>query len=148
MTKKKEKRHEPFGRPTKYHPSFCQMLVDHMAHGYSFESFAAVAKVHKETLYAWSSEGNPSFIADFSEAKKIAFDENLLFWEKQGIENLLSFKGTIFNTSLWIFNMKNRHKWSNQEDKDKKDDKKPGDQTPQTQVVITLPSNGRESIEV
>lgn len=101
------------GRPTKYLPEHCQMLIEHMATGLSFESFAAVAKVDRDTIYNWI-EIHP----DFSDAKKQAFEESRLFWEKKGIEGLFSeseydantkiSSSKSMNAAVWIFTMKNR----------------------------------------
>jgi hypothetical protein len=47
-------RHTDFTtRPTKYRAEFCDLLEKHMAQGYSFKSFGAVAKVSEETLHVW-----------------------------------------------------------------------------------------------
>jgi transposase len=43
----------PGGRPTSYKPEYCEMLVEHMAQGLSFESFAAVTDTWKAALYDW-----------------------------------------------------------------------------------------------
>lgn len=103
------------GRPSKYKPEFCQGLIEHMGQGFSFESFAAVIEVNRDTLYAWEKE-----YLEFSDAKSIAFDKNLMFWEKLGIDHILneseSFgegvsRSKSLNSTIWIFNMKNRHKW-------------------------------------
>jgi hypothetical protein len=107
---------QPVGRPTKYKPEFCEMLIDHMSEGYSFETFAAVVAVNRDTLYAWK-DAHP----EFSDAVKKAFDQCQWFWEQQGIKGLYSEteydeKGKpttskSINATLWIFNMKNRFKW-------------------------------------
>lgn len=105
------------GRPSKYREEFCDLLISHMARGLSFESFAAVIKVNQDTLHEWVKV-HPNF----SEAKKVAFSENLLFWEQQGIDGLYStvdydeetgkpLRSKTLNSPIWIFNMKNRHKW-------------------------------------
>lgn len=104
------------GRPSKYKQEYCQMLIEHMKDGLSFESFAAIISVNRDTLHEWVKVHS-----DFSEAKKTAFDLNLLFWEKHGIEGLYNTteydeKGKpssskSINSTVWIFNMKNRHKW-------------------------------------
>lgn len=109
------------GRPSKYNPEFCQQLIDHMAQGLSFESFAAVIGVNQDTLYEWTKVHD-----EFSEAKKTAYNANLLFWEKQGIDGLYSIvetdeEGKIvrsksINSTVWIFNMKNRHKWRDKQE--------------------------------
>jgi hypothetical protein len=120
-----EKTESNAGCPTKYKPEFCKRLIDHMSMGYSFESFAPHVDVHRDTLYEWVKV-HP----EFSDAKKIAFDKNLLFWETQGIEGL--YTETIYdedgniqktksiNSTIWIFNMKNRHAWRDRQ-KDESD---------------------------
>jgi hypothetical protein len=125
------------GAPTLFRGEYCQMLIDHMAKGYSYESFAAVIDVDRSTLYAWESihEG-------FSDAKKKAFEKNLLFWEKQGIDGLYSeteydkntgkpSRSKSINSSIWNINMKNRHKWR---------DKQP-DEEPQVNVTVNNVTN-------
>ena len=107
------------GRPTKYDENYCQMLIDHMDQGLSFETFAAVIKVNQDTLHEWVKV-HPSF----SEAKKVAFNKCLLFWEKLGIDHIIntsdsesqgegvgSSKSRSLNSAVWVFNMKNRFKW-------------------------------------
>lgn len=104
------------GRPSKYKPEYCSMLVEHMKTGLSFESFAAVIAVNQDTLHEWAKVHSA-----FSEAKKDAYALNLLFWEQHGIDGLYN-KSTFdresgisetrsLNSTVWIFNMKNRHKW-------------------------------------
>ena len=41
------------GAPTKYKPEYCDMLVQHMGKPASFESFAGVIGVDRDTLYEW-----------------------------------------------------------------------------------------------
>lgn len=93
------------GRPTKYRPEYCQKLVDHMSQGYSYESFPAVVKVSLQTIYDWE-KANP----DYLEAKKRAFVESRLFWERIGIEGAVGGLEK-FNATAWIFTMKNRFHW-------------------------------------
>lgn len=91
--------------PSKYKEEYCQMLTEHMAKGLSFESFAAIIHVHRDTLYEWNNK-----FSEFAEAKRVGTDKNLLFWEQKGIEGMC---GMIedFNATAFVFNMKNRHKW-------------------------------------
>ena len=101
---------------SKYKPEFCEQLIEHMSKGYSYESFASKAKVYRTTLYDWENS-HP----EWCEAKEEAFLQCLLWWESQGIEGLWSeteynekgkpTKSKSINSTLWIFNMKNRFKW-------------------------------------
>lgn len=94
------------GRPSKFKPEYCEMLIKHMGtDGLSYETFAVVIGVNVDTLYHWETT-RPGF----SEAKKRAFSQNKLFWEKMGIAGMVG-KVPGFNATLWIFNMKNRHGW-------------------------------------
>lgn len=105
------------GRPTKYKAEYCQMLIDHMESGLSFESFAAEVDVCEDTIYTWAKE-----FPEFSEAKKKAFSKNRSFWEKLSVKYIVnqsefhedkinktkSSSSTSLNSSVFIFNMKNR----------------------------------------
>lgn len=98
------------GRPPKYRPEFCAMLVEHMASGLSFESFAAVADVDRDTIYEWAKT-----YPDFSDAKKRGSAKSQLIWEQEGITGM---KMMGFNSAIWIFNMKNRFGWKDQPESD------------------------------
>lgn len=93
-------------RPTKYKKEFCEKLVKHLSDGFSFESFAGLVDVCEDTIYEWCNK-HP----EFSEAKKRGYAKNRLWWETQGNGNLLTDKNKSFNSTVWIFNMKNRHGW-------------------------------------
>lgn len=97
-----EKRHA--GQPTKYKPEYCDMLIKHMSKGFSYESFAGVVDVDRDTLYAWEKVQ-----PQFSDSKKKAFAKCMLFWENKGI--LGQDFGKDFNAAVWCFNMKNRFGW-------------------------------------
>jgi hypothetical protein len=88
------------GRPTDYKPEYCQMLIDHMAEGFSFESFAGLIGVTRSTIYEWVS-AQP----EFSDAKQRGFEASRLTWEKIGSTIAKSGTG---NATAFIFNMKNR----------------------------------------
>lgn len=109
------------GAPTTYRPEYCEMLIDHMAGGLSFESFAGVVKCCKQTLYNWT-RANPAFL----DAKNRGEALSLLWWEKVGHAamlgqtvrdksgNAVNLKN--FNSTVWIFSMKNRHGWRERSD--------------------------------
>jgi hypothetical protein len=126
------------GRPTKYQAKYCDDVIEHMATGLSFASFAGVIGVHKDTLNHWVNT-----IEEFAEAKGIGMSKNLLYWEEEGRRGLWEEKdGPKFNSRVWSINMKNRHDWGKSD--------APPPNTPAantTQLVITLPSNGREAPE-
>lgn len=90
------------GRPTDYKPEYCQMVIDHMAEGFSFEAFAGLIGVCKQTIYNWL-EQHP----DFVDAKKKGFEASRMFWEKIGINQAKTGEGS---ATAFIFNMKNRFK--------------------------------------
>lgn len=71
------------GRPSEYQPRFCEQLVDHMAQGFSFESFAGVVGVSKQTLYNWAEAH-----AEFLDAKERGTEQCRLWWEDLGIEGV------------------------------------------------------------
>jgi hypothetical protein len=99
---------KPHGRPSKYDQKFDEMLITHMTEGLSFEAFAGIIEVNVDTLHEWVKVHK-----SFSDAKKIAFAKCRVFWEKMGISGAWNdAKGPCLNTGVWIFNMKNRFKWS------------------------------------
>lgn len=95
----------PVGRPTDYKPEYCHLIKDHMAKGFSFESFAAIVDVSRETLYAWCRD-----FPEFSDACDRAKEKARFYWEETGIKGA---NGKIrnFNGGVWTFWMKNRFKW-------------------------------------
>jgi hypothetical protein len=108
------------GRPSDYDPIYCQMLIDHMSEGYSFESFAGKIGVCEKTLYNWEKE-----FSEFLHSKNIGKSKSRLVWEEKGITGL--YNETIkdgdgmtvtrsINATLWIFNMKNRFGWRNNDE--------------------------------
>lgn len=152
------------GRPPDYKPEFCQMLIDHMAEGLSYETFAAVIKTSRKTLYNWenatyteNTAPSPDLVGapmypEWSAAKEEGITRCQQFWEMAGRNMMLGLKTeqkdkdgniksidyTKGNATVWIFNMKNRFNW-----KDKVDhttDDKPINEI----VTIELPANGRE----
>lgn len=93
------------GRPTKYKPEYCQLLLEHCEKGLSFEAFAGVVRVCVDTLLEWANK-HP----EFSLAKKEASALSRLFWERLGIR-IAAGQLKNANAAVYIFNMKNRFKW-------------------------------------
>ena len=106
MKKSKQDAPAKVGRPTKYKPEFCQLLVEHMAKGYSFESFAGLDEVDvdRDTLYEWRSTQE-----EFSDALRRGRSKQLLKDETTlnlGLDNTLKVNHTLM--SLKMFNC---HNW-------------------------------------
>jgi hypothetical protein len=93
------------GRPTDYHESYPDLLVQHMAKGFSFETFAGLVGCCTDTLYEWKKKHDK-----FSDAHKIGMAKNKLYWEDIGIQGMTN-KIPFFNSFIWFVNMKNRHDW-------------------------------------
>lgn len=79
MTKKPAK----VGRPTDYLPEYCEMLIDHMSQGFSYESFAGRIGTSRAVLYDWEKV-NPAFL----DAKSQGRDKSLFWWEKTGQDGM------------------------------------------------------------
>lgn len=90
------------GAPTKYKSEYCQMLVDHQAGGFSFDTFAAVISVNPDSLYTWAKKHK-----DFSDAKKRAYIVCMHWWENKGIIGLES-PAQSWTPTMLIYNMKCR----------------------------------------
>ena len=82
-----------------------------MSKGFSFESFGAVAKTSKDTLYEWVKK-----YPEFADAKNEATSFCRMFWERLGVAAIISRSehqggSKSLNSAVWIFNMKNRFGW-------------------------------------
>lgn len=98
----------PVGRPSKYDPKFCQMLISHMSQGLSFESFGGTANVGWRTLYEWAKEHD-----DFKKAKEVGEGKAMQLFEKVMISHTIgkSVEGLDLkksNVTMAIFAMKTR----------------------------------------
>jgi transposase len=89
----------PAGRPSKYQPSYCDLVIEHMTEGASLTSFAAEIGVARSSINEWM-EQNP----EFSEAVKIAKAKCSAWWERLGRKNAAEGGG---NATLVIFGLKN-----------------------------------------
>jgi hypothetical protein len=96
------------GRPTDYKPEYCQMLIEHMEEGYSFESFGGIIGVAEKTLYNWEKQ-HP----DFLHSKEIGVQKSMIWWERVGRKGMMN-DIPFFNDRIWRLNMINRFrsKWS------------------------------------
>lgn len=103
-------------RPSKYKKEFDDGIIAHMEKGLSFETYAAIISVHRDTLYQWVKD-----YPEFSDAVKIAKAKCELFWEQLGLNYIThtdsKFESTPkINSAIYIFNMKNRFGWKDRQD--------------------------------
>ena len=122
------------GRPTKYKEEYCQMLIDHMEKGFSFNSFAGIIRVNTDTLAEWRNKHK-----SFSDAQKLGRALSSLFWEKMGMAGAAG-RVPGFNAATWIFNMKNRFGWKDKQELDLSS--KDGSMTPKYEIVIVNADQG------
>ncbi len=94
------------GRPTKYKPEYCELLIIHMAKGMSYEAFAGHPDVivSKQTLYDWEKE-----YPEFLDAKRKGFQLSQYVWEQAG--SIATLRDKDFSWTGWYMNMKNRFRW-------------------------------------
>jgi hypothetical protein len=105
------------GRPTKYKEEYCKMLVDHMAEGMSYESFAGFIGVNRDSLYEWDKH-----YVNFSDAKKIGRAKQEYANEKT-LHQIAKGKLRDANVTAQIFIMKNCHKWTDRVEHEVSDSK-------------------------
>jgi len=87
------------GQPSKYKSEFCEMLIEHMSKGLSFETFANVVCVSPDNVRSWRKTQ-----PEFKDAYKIGCAKRLELYEKIGLQLATGkIKG---NSSVWIFAMK------------------------------------------
>lgn len=94
------------GRPTKYKPEYCELLLTHMGKGFSYDSFAGVVGVWKDVLYDWEKK-----FPEFSHSKKKGRAAGLKTMEAMGLAGAMG-KIKNFNLGAWCFFMKNVYHWS------------------------------------
>ncbi len=81
------------GRPTKYKPEYCDMIIDLGKQGKSLKQIASSFDVHIDSLYEWQK-----VYPEFSEAITRAKQEAQVWWEDMGQAGLTM---NVFNSSLW-----------------------------------------------
>ena len=99
------------GRPTKYKPEYCELLIEHMSRGMTYTSFAGHprVRVNIDTLYQWEKD-----YPAFSEAKSVARQSNEYFFMDTALKYLDKKKD--FNTTMWYMMMKNIHGWRDKQE--------------------------------
>lgn len=118
------KEKHPGGRPTLYKEEYCEMLVQHMEQGYSFESFAGVLRVSRQTIYDWADRHQ-----EFLDSKRAGTELSRLWWERTGHAGMfMGGKDNPFNSTVWVFSMKNRFGWKDRTEVTNKDIKSLSDE--------------------
>lgn len=104
--KKPKKVSKSQGRPSKYKPEYCDLVIEYCKQGKSFDSFAASIGVHRDSLNEWVK-----VYPDFATAKqkaRIGAEEFMMTLGMNGMVGKI--KG--FQAAVWIFWMKARFGWS------------------------------------
>ena len=92
----------PAGRPSKYKPEFCDRVIELGEQGMSKVEIAAELGIYYDTFLAWQDK-----YPEFFESVKRATFLCQSWWERMGRE--ATFGGCEgFNSTAFIFNMKNR----------------------------------------
>lgn len=96
----------PAGRPSKYDPKYCDLVIELGAEGLSPEAIAAKIGVNRTTMLVWAGQ-----YPDFFTALERAKDLELLWWEEVGRKALFADK---FQQQVWAKSMQARfrHKYT------------------------------------
>lgn len=104
----KNKITRPVGRPTVYRNDFCELLIEHMSNGMSFESFAGHPKVRvaRAQLYVWREKHK-----EFQDAFEKGQSGKEYYLEGIALQASLNPKTFPVNTGLLCFFLKNQIGW-------------------------------------
>lgn len=94
------------GPKIKYRDDFPEILLAQMSDGLSFEACCGFLEISKDSGYKYIKE-----YPEFAAAKALGEVKGQLFWEKAAIGGMYSDKDNKFNTTAFIFVMKNRFNW-------------------------------------
>lgn len=97
------------GAPTKYDPSFAEMLPDLFSEGESVVEVCVVLGIHKDTFYDWCAK-----YKEFSDAYAVGLMKSEAWWQKLGRAGAAGARRV--NPPMWRMNMMNRFKWSDRID--------------------------------
>jgi hypothetical protein len=100
------------GRPTKYDPTYCDLVVEMLAEGASLTEFrAAVGGITRQTLSNWKDE-HPEFLDALSKAEAVG----QAYWEKR-LRTDLMFDSKV-NSPLVKLYFANRFNWHDKQQTD------------------------------
>lgn len=89
------------GRPTKYEPRYCDMVIEDMGKGYSLTAFAGLIGVNRDTIHAWTKDHT-----EFSEAVSRAKALRLRDWETVAL-SMRTNGGGPGGATITVFGLKN-----------------------------------------
>lgn len=92
-------------RPTKYKPEFAKQLPSMFDNGESVVEVCVALGIRKDTFYNWCKK-----YPKFSDAYKEGLERSEAWWQRLGRAGALGSQK--INPTTWIFNMKNRFKWT------------------------------------
>jgi len=99
------------GRPTKYSKKLCELLPYLFANGESVIEVCTYLDITKETFFQWVKE-----YPDFSDSYKKGQELSEAWWIRVG--RMGSLGKMKLQPATWIFNMKNRFKWTDRQNMD------------------------------
>ena len=151
-----------------WNPKFPEMLSEHMKKGKSFVSFAAVAGCSFSALYDWIDPNSPRFHPDFLQAKEcgdpkvFAMDEEIgtagitgqlrrvtsatIVRDDNGkeVSRNEKYAAATFSATAYNFRMKNRWPQFYKDRTETTVTDPDGNAVEPVQIVIAIPSNGKE----
>ena len=123
------------GRPSKYKPEFCDLVLPFMERGYSTTALAGHLGVARSTVYLWMEEQ-----AAFSDAVKEGMAASAIWWEDRLRAIAMGEEG---NAASAIFGLKNRASadWRDKSEVD--NTSSDGSMTPVTKIErVIVKANG------
>lgn len=98
------------GKPSKYKRKFCKIAYEFLIKGFSKEALAGELSISRQCLYEWIAK-HP----EFGDTVRVAEGKGQCVWEELGMRAV---KGEIkgFNSSVWMFVMKNRFGWKDKQE--------------------------------
>jgi len=131
MNDSKKKKH-PGGRPTKYKPEFCELVIELGKQGCWLAEMADACDVHRSSMDEWASV-HP----EFSEALRRAKQYSQSWYEKTGREAMFLDK---FNGNLWVKQMQARFREEYTERREVDNTSSDGSMTPTViERVVVMP---------
>jgi hypothetical protein len=96
------------GRPTKFLPEYCQLVVERMGQGFSLTAFAGSIGVATDTVYGWKATHSA-----FSEAVSRARAAQVLWLEQKLMRSMRSQDGVETKATLFALRNACPQEWGN-----------------------------------